>query len=227
MNLKPYISTNRKAHILNDQSYVVVLPDKDHHRKVNLGGVVDIIIQQIGNFDHRQTHPTIGVIVEASEGAQFKVGTEIMCNHFTFEDHIGVSQHFYEDEDGVRYFHVKKLNVMFGIIEGELVPRDGILLCEPVNGKFINTSLELQGKNEGKRRDIAKVIKTSKGCEMYKAGDYVMLKMGADYPIKWKGKDYLKVDHYFNDTFGITDLEDTYDSVVRHHVTHGSTNGDL
>lgn len=217
---KPYVSPkNKKSHFHKD--VYVMTCDMEHHLRHKIKGTdIELVLNQVGNLDHRQTHPTIGKVISSNEGSQFKVDTEVICNHYTFENHMKESEHFYTDINGDRYFKVSNFNVMFGIIDGELVPREGVLLCEAVDGKFTNTLLEMTTDNEGRRRDIAKVIMIWEGCTEYKVGDYVMLKYGADYPFTFKGKNYIKVDHYFNDIYAISDTAESYDSVIKKHVKH-------
>lgn len=220
MKFKPYINPLKKKDRLRDEEYIVTV-DMEQKNKVYLGDTgIEITMMREYNPDNRDTHPVIATIVYSSEGSQFKEGDTVWCKHFTFEDHNFNSKHFYEDEHRGRYFKASKFDVMFGIKGDEIVPRTGILICEKVQGKFIDTTIEVEGGYEGARRDIARVVQVWEGGKDYKVGDYVMLKYGADYPINFKGRELLKVDHYFDDVYAITDTSDTYDSVLRKHVDH-------
>lgn len=220
MNFKPYISPLKQKDKFYCESYVLTcdLSQKDTYKLK--GTDIELQMNRKYNPDHRLTHPTIGTIVASSEDSQFKVGDKVMCKHFTFENDRFETKEFYTDEAGVKYFKASRFDIMFGIDGDNLIPRKGILLCEDVTGKFANTSIELSSVFEGKRRDIAKVLKVWEGCTEYKVGDYVMLKFGADYRFEFGGKTYVKVDHLFNDVYAITDSSETYDSVIHKHADH-------
>lgn len=169
------------------------------------------------NPDNRDTRPTIGRIVWASEGSQFKVGQRAICRHFTFQDSDGESQHLAVDDSGNKLFEVDNYNIVFGIDErsGELEPREGVLICEPVYGKFAHSSLDLSPDYEGRRRDIARVKKVWEGCTDFKAGQYVMLKLGGDYEFEHNGEKLIRVDIQNEDAYAVVESDEWYDSVMR------------
>lgn len=223
LKFRPFISKFRKESHYTEHIYICTC-DRLHRQRHKVAGTdIELIIMNTLSPDHRESHPNIGTVVIASEGAQFKVGDALLCKHFTFEKHDKTSRHFYTDEDGIEYYMVMNSDVMFHRAnESELIPRRGVLLCEPVIGSFLASSLELNSANTGKRRDIARVVKTWDGCgeDEFKSGDYVMLKFGADYPIKFNGKDLLRVDVFNQDVYAKVDSPDCYDSVIHQHVDH-------
>lgn len=220
ITFKPYISSRLKKFYQTEHVYVCKC-DLDQHRIKDLGGVK---LYTMGEYssDHRIKHPTIGTIVSASEGSQFKVGQEIMCTHFAFEDHDYTTREFYTDpETREKYFRITNRQVMFGIEGDELVPREGILLCEGIEGKFADTQLEVEASFEGRRRDIVRVVKPWEGSNIEK-DEYLLVKYGGDYEFEWKGKTYLKVDYFFNDAYFKTDNTKWYDTIIHKHVKHGT-----
>lgn len=167
--------------------------------------------------NHRLAHPNYGRIVYSPEDAQFPVGTDIIVRHFTFENTSFEKQVLFE-EDGEEYYKVTNFDLLFGIINDELIPREGVLLCEHVEGKLVNTSLQVTADLEGNRRDIAKVIKTWEGCTEYTVGDYVLLAKGGDYEFTFNEKPYLKVDHYLNDVIAVVDSPEWRVDEIRKHA---------
>lgn len=193
--------------------------DLDQRRKKKIGDVEITLLPEYVN-DHRHKHPNLGKIEYASEDSQFKVGQEVLCKHFTFESGDHESNEFVET-DGTKYFLVNNFNVMFGIDGDELVPRKGVLLCEPVYGNLLRSEIILAGDIEGRRRDIARVLRVGEGVSGINEGDYVMLTIGGDYEFEWKGKTYIKVDTQYGDAYATSDSPDTYDSVLTKHYKHG------
>jgi len=190
-----------------------------HHKKrheVNGTGVELEIVTTLNN-NHRVSHPNVGTIAFAPKDAQFKIGQQIICKHFTFENAERIPNIVYSN-NGVDYYKATNFEVMFGIEEdGELTPREGILLCEAIEGTFQNEGQPDKQHTE-LRRDIAKILKVWDGCEDYKAGEYVLLAKGGDYQFTHNGKDYLKVDTYFNDAIATVDNEDWKINEKRVHI---------
>ena len=174
-----------------------------------------IMTELISN--HRLKHPNYATIVSTSGKAQFKVGDGLVCTHFTFETGEATDKSIYE-KDGVKYYLVTNFEIMFGVVDGLLTPRDGVLLCEGIEDNLINTKLHLTGENIGKRRDLTKVIKTWSGCTEYSVGDYLVLEKGGDYLFEWQGKEYTKVDSYNADCMAIADTPEVRIDEVRLHV---------
>ena len=132
-------------------------------------------MEEVAN--HRIAQANYGIIEYASPNSQFKVGDGLLVRHFTFEneDRKPNITCNYKNTD---LFKVNNIDVMFGVVDGELIPREGVLLCEGIEGKFLDTELELYGDFIGKRRDVARVIKVWDGCEEFKVGDIVFLAKG-------------------------------------------------
>ena len=218
--LKPYIHPNKKKSYYTKDMYFCTC-DLNQKDKYKLAGTdIEIIIRNDLKLDHREAHPNVGVIVSANDSAQFKVGQQVLCKHFTFQTHDRQSKHFTKEGSELIY-KVTNLDIMFGIDGEELIPREGVLLCEGIEGKFTDTVIELGTEYEGRRRDIVRVLKVWEGCTEYKVGDLLMVKNGGDYPFEFRGKKFIKVDHYFDDVYAITDTTDTYDVEIRKHTNHG------
>lgn len=167
-------------------------------------GNVKLYTPQKYNNNHRTAHPNIGTIIQTIGECQFGVGDEIMCTHFTFEKENKTPNHFFE-QDGIKYYKVYSGDVLFKLSGEDLIPREGIVLSEPIFDKLISTTLELSGSLNDYRRDVVKVIKSWEGCEDYKTGDYLLLEKGGDYHFSYNGKDYVKSDDYFDDIIAVID----------------------
>jgi hypothetical protein len=214
--------TNEKD-FWTEATYLVTV-DLNQKRKKEIategGDKVKLTILTEFISNHRLKHPNYAKIVSTSGKAQFKAGEGLICNHFAFEDVENNSKHIYE-KDRVKYYRVTNFDVMFGVVNGELIPREGVLLCEGVEDKLVNTNLHMTGDYVGKRRDIAKVIKTWEGCTNYEVGDYVLLEKGGDYLFEHNGKEYTKVDTYNADVLAIVDTPEVRIDEIRIHVkTH-------
>ena len=119
--------------------------------------------------NHRIAHPNLATITAVTKDCQFKVGDGLIVRHFTFEDD-GFKPLIYFKDGNVDYYKATNFDVMFGIVDGEIICREGILLCEAVKDKLYQTDLELPVEYSGDRRDIAKVIKVWDGCTEFKVG---------------------------------------------------------
>lgn len=221
--ISKYFLNNFRRNIFDIKDCYIMtcdLEQKEWHELGNTG----ILLKRVNayNDDNRQTRPTIGTIVYASEGAPLKVGMKAICRHFTFENSDGSRTNFSEDEELGKLFLVDNYNLCFGIDENDnLINREGVLLCKPIYGKFKDTTVELASDYEGRRRDIAQVVQVWNGCTEFKVGDYVMLKLGGDYEFKHNGETYLRVDAQNNDVYAISDSLDTYDSAMQKHAKFG------
>ena len=124
------------------------------------------------------------------------------------------------------YFKVYNHEVMFGIEEdGELTPREGIILCEPIVGKLIDTFLEVSAEFIDYRRDVAKIIK-SWDEEMYPIDKFVLLEKGGDYYFEYNGKQLIKSDHYFDDIMAVMDEPNWRNKEVLTHKKNHSLETD-
>lgn len=193
--------------------------DIEQKKKLKLGNI-ELYIPTEYNRNHRTSHPNYGIIEAIGGDAEFKVGDGLLVTHFTFEGEDRKKKVFYKE--GVKeYYRAINFDVMFGVVDGELIPRKYNLLCEAVEGKFVDTMLTLSTNYEGKRRDLVRVLKTWKGCELYKEGDLLLIETNGDYGFEWEGKEYIKVDHYFGDVLAIVPSEKWYKEEVNlHHNDH-------
>ena len=109
--------------------------DRDHrHRHSFIGDdskEYELFLPKWLSANHREAHPNIGTIVSTSENAQFSVGQQIFCRHFSFEDHHGEPTHVYK-EDGVLYYLVNNFDVLAAIDKDKLIPREGIVFCTAI-----------------------------------------------------------------------------------------------
>lgn len=189
---------------------------KKHSFKGDNGQTFTLFLPMDEVANHRVSHPNYGVIEHVSGDNEFEVGDGLLVRHFSFENEDRTPNIFMNHE-GTDLYKVNNFDVMFGVRNGELLPRKGVLLCEGIEGKFVDTELHLTGELTGKRRDIARVLQVWDGCEDYKVGDIVLLAKGGDYLFEWEGKEYTKVDHYFNDVIAIVPSEDWYTEELRTH----------
>jgi hypothetical protein len=218
--MKVLISNIEKKHFWSKAVYLcsVDLEQKKKHVVKGDNGqefVLFLPMEQVAN--HRISHPNYGVIEHVEGETEFNVGDGLIVRHFTFEDET-ITPNIFMNHKGEDLYKANNLDVMFGVVDGELIPREGVLLCEGIEGKFLNTTLELTGEVVGKRRDIARVLKTWRGCDIYKEGDIILLAKGGDYLFEWEGKEYTKVDHYFNDVIAVVPSEDWYTEELRTHA---------
>ena len=198
------------------------LEQKEHKQIETVNGEVTLYTPQKYNNNHRTAHPNIGKIVAVYGNTQFKVGQEIICKHFTFQTEEKEPKPSFI-KDGVMYFKVYNQDVMYGIEDdGQLTCREGIVLCEPIEDKLINTFLEVSAEYVDYRRDVVKVIKTWKGDKEFKKGDYLFLEKGGDYHFNFNGTDYVKCDHYFDDIMAIMDSPDYKSVEVLTHAKNHS-----
>lgn len=223
MKIRPIVTANHKKDYYDRDTYLcsVDLEQKKEHKFKGADGKefkLYIAIEKQEN--HRISHPNYGTVEIASDGSQFKVGDTVIVNHFCFEDVDRKAKTYLNDGEKDLY-KVGNLDLMFGVVDGEIICREGVLLCEAVEGKFIDTQLTLTADYEGKRRDIAKILKVWDGCEDFKVGEYALLAKGGDYTFTHEGKDYIKVDTYFDDCIATTDDPTIQLTELRQHVKHG------
>lgn len=192
-----------------------------HTFKTEDGGTGTLYIPTEYIGDNRIKHPNIGTIVKCFGDAQFNVGDQILCNHFTFSDHDRTFKVLYTDEDGIEYYRVLNNQVYFKINEdGTLTNRKGLLLCEGIVDKVYETSLILPDSMIEPRRDVVKVLQVFEGCTEYRVGNYLLINKGADYPFEHEKKEYLKVD--VTDDFDV--LAIVPDDKIRKTETHRRAN---
>ena len=187
------------------------------------GDVVTLYTPQKYNANFRTALPKIGTVVRAiGKDCKFKEGTKILCSHFTFVNEKRQSTHFSEI-DGVKYYRVSNLDILAGIVDGQLVPQDEVILCEPVKDKLIKTDLELGDNLIDIRRDVAKILVVpEKYKEIYKVGSYLFLNEGADYLFEYEGVTYTAVELFLEGAI-MTGPELDYQPAMlwRHKDDHG------
>lgn len=193
------------------------LQQKESKQVETVNGQLTLYTPQKYNNNHRTAHPNIGTVVQTIGDCEFNVGDELMCKHFVFEKEDKTPNHFYE-ENGVKYYKVYNMDVMYKITADSLICRKFILLCKPIYDKLLNTFLEVSGAMEDYRRDVAEVIGVWDCCEDYKVGEYVLLEKGGDYHFSHKGQDYVKCDHSFDDIVAVIDSPKWRTSEVLTHA---------
>lgn len=218
MNINTYIPKERLSDYQSKEWYLCTV-DLQQKEKYELKGTdLTLFVDVDKGLNHRNMHPNIGVITHTAGDAKFKVGDKLLCKHFTFRDAKRNVRVFHQDYDRTDYFMVHNSNIMFGIADDKLVPREGVLLCEKVYPKD-NTLVGLKDIL-GSRRDVAKVLDVWEGCEDIKRGDYVLLASGGDYLFDWKDEEYIKADVYGNDVLAVIPNEDWEVNEIRRHVKH-------
>src|SRR5690606_1245663 len=151
---KILVTSKQKKEYYTKDAYLCTC-DREHrmvHEFEGEGGEkFTLFLPKDKSNDHREKHPNIGKIAYAPEGSQFKEGDELLCRHFTFELDDNTARVFYE-RDGEEYYKVINQDIMFGIRDGELIPREGVLLCEGIEDKLYHTTLELLASDIDVRR---------------------------------------------------------------------------
>jgi hypothetical protein len=183
------------------------LEQKESKQIETVDGQLTLYTPQKYNNNHRTAHPNVGTVVQVIGNCDFNVGDQLLCKHFAFEKENKTSNHFFE-QDGIKYYKVYNAEIMFKVDGEELIPREGIVLSEPIYDKLTSTFLDLAGNLEDYRRDVAKVLKVWIGCTDYKPGDYIFLEKGGDYHFNFNGTDYVKSDDYFDDIAAVVDSKD-------------------
>lgn len=209
MEIKVYKSEDRTEYYEKDL-YLVECSDRDTYDKVDIGGVeIQLSVEYQKNGLHK--YPVRGIIIDSSQGSQFSKGDSIICRYSTFVDpSYGEDKAAVTDGDN-KYYTVRNREIICSYNkDGNMTPREGILICEPIYGNRVDTKLELNGELKGRRRDIVKVIKTFKGSKAI-PGDYVLTSFGGDYEFYNNGKLYIAVDEYFEDYYAIVKDSEWYD----------------
>lgn len=215
--IRPYVHQSRLEDKYSRHEYYLTT-DVEQKNTVNLHGVKIYTGADIAS-NHRESHPNIGTVVKTSEvgDEQFSVGDVVLVDHFKFTDLHRKKEVFHVLEEGVELYRALIGEIFFKIKDDGLECREGVLLCENVIGKFVESSLHLSEELDGKRRDIAKVTQVWEGCEKYKIGDYVLLNKGGDYRFEFNKKEYIKVDTYFDDDLAIVEDEHWIFEDIRKH----------
>lgn len=191
---------------------IATCDDFNEKESVKIGGV-DVFMKPEINNNHRVSHPQIGTVVSSSGNNDYKKGDKIFCFHFTFTNENKTPKIDMLVDDKM-YVKVINNDIVGKIVEGELIPRKGILLCSPV-GYAEGEVLKIQDK----RRDLLKVETIPYDCEEIKVGDYILIEEGADYYLDFNGKEYIAVDMEFDDVVAVVDGIDWEINEVRKHIT--------
>lgn len=199
-----------------NSGYHIMTCDLDQKKTKKIGDVTLFMLPE-RESDHRVAHPDIGTVIQSDK---FPKGTKVMTSHFSFTDGEHKSQQFGTDDSGNPLFLVEDLMTYFIIDDNEEhpIPVEGVLLCEAIEGKFVDTFLELDVEHSGKRRDVVKVIAPWEGCTEFKKGDYIYLNIGGDYQFQYNGKDYIRVDYRRNRVLMRLNSPEWRDVNVRKHV---------
>lgn len=219
IKVKPYIHYSRLSDKYHRHEYYLIT-NVDQKNTLEVEGGHKIYTGADLASNHRDSHANIGEVVQTSSvgDEEFKKGDILLVDHFKFTDVNRKKELFHKTENGLELYRVLSGEIYFKIVNDcQLIPREGILLCENVEGKFVDSKLELSSELNGKRRDIAKIIKVWNGCTKYKEGDYLLLNKGGDYRFTFKDKEYIKVDTYFDDDLAIVKDEEWRFEEVRQH----------
>lgn len=191
---------------------IATCDDFNEKETVKLGGI-EVFMQPEINNNHRVSHPQIGTVVSSSGNNEYKKGDKIFCFHFTFTNE-NKSPKIDTYLDGQIFVKVINNDIVGKIVDDNLIPRHGILLCSPV-GYAEKEVLKIQDK----RRDLLKVEAIPNDCEEVKVGDYILIEEGADYYLDFNGKEYVAVDLEFDDVVGVVDGIDWEINENRKHIT--------
>lgn len=168
--------------------------------------------------------PTTGVVVGSfGDDPDFLPGDMVVCeqNVFRVQDRKNVKWNvFYDDPENGELFRAFPIDVFLRINpDRTMTPRRGILICENVYKQNYTTvlDLELPESAKVKRRDMVKVYQTWEGedCE-YSAGDLLLIERSADWRFMHDGKEYIVIDHYFNDVIAVVDDQGWEKSKIDH-----------
>lgn len=192
--------------------YLVECIDEETYDEVSLTDEVSIKIDKRFSKNNLHKFPVRGRIIKSSPNAQFKEGEEIITKFWAFRKSEDGSDKEHTIIKGKKYYILKPLDIICSINKkGELRPRHGIIICKPVVGDLIHSSLHLSTNMQGRRRDIVEVINPCQTTRV-KVGDFLLTQFGGDYEF-YVGKDlFLSVDERFDDYFAIVDSTDWYDS---------------
>lgn len=215
----PQLLIHRKNDRLHSTAYLLRPLDKEEKEKYSFKGnngedfTLYIPTESINN--QKDAFPTTGVVVAAyGDNPDFKEGDLVIVEQNVFrksERKFRDWDIFWETEEHGELFRAFAIDTFVRIVnDSTLVPRKGILICENVYKENYTTtlSIELPDSAKAKRRDIVRVVTTWDGddCE-YKAGDYLLIQRSADWRFNHGGKEYSKIDTYFDDVLAVVDTD--------------------
>jgi co-chaperonin GroES (HSP10) len=206
--------------------YLCTCDDYEEKESVKLGDTTIFLNMKINN-NHRVAHPQIGTIHSTAGDTCFEAGDKVICVHMAFTNEDKSPKVYIQDGETI-YSKIANLDIIAKIDGDKLIPRDGILLCETIKDNLLRTTLQLAGDLHGKRRDLLKVTQMGNGVgEDIKIGDLILVEEGADYLFEYKGKEYARVDYYFDDVLGVVDSQDwRVDDLRKHATNHKQEVGD-
>lgn len=216
--------SNARALRSENESPVVYVAKlhSDHKEKVEIntfsGEKVELLTTQKFNNNYREALPQLATIIEG-EG-EFKAGDKVLTYHFAFvnQDRVAFPFKTVDEED---VYQLDELQILCKINEdGSFEPRSQVVICEPLKEELFETTLELSDHNIDFRRDLVKVLKTWKGCELDidEEKDYLILDEGGDYLFKHNKKDYVAVDLYWDSAIAIVNNRGWRDKEVKRHM---------
>lgn len=209
-NIKVYRSEKEKDYYKKDL-YLLECIDEDTYDKYDLGGIqIQIVTKYQKNGLHK--FPVKGMIVQTNEESEFKKGEKVICKYDTFMNPSNSEKKVAIRRNGKEYYVAGNRNIICRAnSDGTITPRRGILVCKPIHGKLVDTSMYVSGEMEGRRRDLVEVVQAFEGSRA-KVGDFLLTNLGGDYEF-YVGKElYLAVDEYFEDYYAIVGSKDWYDS---------------
>lgn len=186
----------------------VLEDEKETYKIDNTDIVLDISQKYNNNF--REALPSFAIIREVfGKDPDFEVGDYVVCNHFAFVGQDRIAKPFKKDENGVELYRVSNKQIKTSLLlEGGIkTPRTGVIVGLPIKDKLLKTEHIILTSNDiDYRRDITKVIKAWKGCDLdVKEGEYLILDEGGDYIFTWNKKDYIAVDLEMEGAVAIVD----------------------
>lgn len=191
--------------------YIAECYDEHTFDKVDVGGVkIQLAVKYQKNGLHK--NPVRAMIVKAMLESQFNKGDELICKYSTFIDPTYHTKNVELTVDGKELYLIKNRDIICKVEEGgNIIPRKGMLICEPVEGNLIDTTLFLNRELQGRRRDLVKVVKAFEGSKA-KEGEYLITMLGGDYEFYNEGKLYIAVDEYYEDYFAIVQDSKWFDA---------------
>jgi co-chaperonin GroES (HSP10) len=196
--------------------YLCTCDDYEEKETYKIGDVNIFLNMKINN-NHRVAHPQIGTIHSTAGDTCFKAGDKVICVHMAFTNEDKSPKVYIKDGETI-YSKVANLDIIAKIDGDKLIPRDGILICETIVDNLLRTTLDLAGDLYDKRRDLLRVTQVGNGVDEIKVGDLILVEEGGDYLFEYNGKEYAKVDYYYDDVLGVVDSQEWRVDELRKHI---------
>lgn len=188
--------------------YLLTCHKEEHYKRKLKGSDVEIHIATKGMANNLHKFPNRGRVIKTNnKNSWFKEGDEVICKFNTFYTTQGKDKKVItaktDDDSGkeIDLYLADNTKVIAKIGDNKLIPREGVVICEPIYGNLIDSGIDLSGGLQGRRRDVLKVKYVWDGCKEYKEGDYIMVKMGGDYEFYFDGELHLSTDVYRKDLY--------------------------